>query len=111
MRALTTATGIPAASTLVQHARPELGFGQDEQLWPKLAEIGPHRGGEIEWVVKNILGAKAFAGYLLTGTGCRGDNDPIVGHTGSKCMDKSTDGDDFADRDGMDPNNRPAMAR
>ena len=57
------------AAALPQHARPELGLGQHEELGLQGAQVAAHGKGKIERIVEDILRTEAFAGDALTSEG------------------------------------------
>ena len=60
---------------------------------------------EVEWEVEEGVGhaGEAFAGDFLAGVGGGGEDDNFVGVFGAELSEERFDGEDFADRNGVNP--------
>ena len=89
-----------------QKVRPELGFGDNDELGLQRLEVWANREGEIKGEEEDGVSAEAFAGELLSAGGSGGDQDAVQWILFAQAADESTDGEHFADRDGVHPDDR-----
>ncbi len=100
--------GNVTAARFMQKPRPEFRFGQDEEIGIHPAEHAPHTPGEIKGDEKDeVRGGHLFLGHTPSGAGQRGDPDDPLGIPGLQPADEALERKDLADRNGMDPDERP----
>ena len=90
---------------------PELGFGQHEHERLESIEIGADGPGQVERAIEDAIRFESFAGQRLTGACCCGDDDQIAGQRRFKRPDQARDGENFADRDSVKPDERALVRK
>jgi hypothetical protein len=91
---------------------PELGLDQNDERGIEQAEVAAEDEAEVEGEVEDGFLAEAGAGELLAGASGGGDDDFYfrAGESGTELEDEGGDGENFSDRDGVDPNGGVAGA-
>ena len=103
MRALTTATG------MLRRKQPLSRLGQNSvsarmsRRGLEGVQIGADGPGQVERAIEDAVGAEALAGQGLAGAGGGGDEDLNIREGAVELVDQAADGQHFADRDGMEP--------
>ena len=72
--------------------------------------MGADGPGQVERAVENTGCAEALAGQSLASAGGGGDGDEMIGERGIEFADQAADSQDFADGDGVDPDERAAFS-
>ena len=100
--------GDVGARGLDEEARPEFGFDEDEELGLERAEVAEDDGAEVEREVEDGRLGEAPAGHALAGRGGGRDGDDGPGEGLFERVDEGEGGEDFADADGVEPEDGPA---
>ncbi len=106
MRALTTAILRAGLMCNAQEVRPEFGFGDYDQGGPECRDPSPRGEREIQREVENVFRAEARGGEFLSGVGGGGNHDSVIRKLGPEGGHQLADGENFADRNCMDPDGR-----
>jgi hypothetical protein len=91
---------------------PEFGLDENDECRVEDAEVAAESEAEVEREVEDRFLTEAAAGELLAGSRGGGDDDAEISvrQCFAEFQKEGSDGEDFADGDGMDPNGGVAGA-
>jgi len=78
-------------------------FGEDQDARLESLEVGADRPGQVERAIEDAVRPEALAGKLLAGAGGGGDDEAEAGKGAVQLAHQPADGEDFPNRDGMEP--------
>ena len=111
MRALTTATGIPRRwQPLSRLGQNSVSASTSRRGW-RAFRTGADGPGQVERAIEDAVRSEALAGQGLAGARGGGDDDQVAGQRGVQRFDQTADGQHFANRDGVDPDERAVLAQ
>ena len=95
-----------AAEAGVEQVGPELSLGEDQHPGLECCDVGANGPRQVERAIEDAFGSKARSRQLLAGAGSGGDEDAVAGKGGFDLLHEAADGEDLADRNGVQPDDR-----
>src|SRR5580700_986058 len=86
-----------------QEIRPELGFGDDDEIRTQRLQVWIYGKTQVDRKIKDAFGAETSLGQMLARVGGGRDDDANLRPVGAHALDQAADRQDFSHGNGMHP--------